>query len=351
MKTTQEIFQEMLNRFAQQTGMELSQGCDLAVRLYAAAEQIYSLYLQSQWVERQCFPQTAQGEYLSLHAQLRGVERKPAVQAQGTLRFYVEQAQDTPRVISAGTVCLTQGLVRFETTQQATLEPDSLYVDVPAQAMEAGSAGNVAAGTICVMSAAPVGISGCTNPQAFSGGTDQEEDEPLRERVLSTYRRLPNGANAAFYEQIALSVEEVAAASVIPRSRGRGTVDVVIATQAGEPGEELLEQVQQLVDERREIAVDAQVRAPETVTVDVAAAIKAAPGYDGVSVRGEVERVLRAAFTGKLLGQGVLRAWLGSLIYGVEGVENYSLTAPEADLTGQADQLPTLGSLQLEAMA
>ena len=55
------------------------------------------------------------------------------------------------------------------------------------------------------MAVAPVGVSQVTNPEAFTGGADVEDDEALRARVLETFRRMPNGANAAFYEQEALS--------------------------------------------------------------------------------------------------------------------------------------------------
>ena len=72
MKTVDEIFGEMLVCFGERTGMEVDQGCDLAVRLYAAAAQIYALYLQADWVARQAFPQTAEGDYLDLHAQRSG---------------------------------------------------------------------------------------------------------------------------------------------------------------------------------------------------------------------------------------------------------------------------------------
>ena len=96
---------------------------------------------------------------------------------------------------------MTAGLVRFATTQAAVLPAGELTVDVPAQALEPGAAGNVSAQTVVSMAVAPMGIASCTNPRAFAGGADGESDGELRERVLDTFRRLPNGANAAFYEQ------------------------------------------------------------------------------------------------------------------------------------------------------
>lgn len=148
MKTVDEIFGEMLVCFGERTGMEVDQGCDLAVRLYAAAAQIYAMYLQADWVARQAFPQTAEGDYLDLHAQLRGLERKQASHAAGTLRFFADQAAETPREIPLGTVCMTAGLVRFETTRAAVLPVGQLQVDVTVriQPAEGSDRETVAAG-------------------------------------------------------------------------------------------------------------------------------------------------------------------------------------------------------------
>ena len=73
MKELEEIYQEMLDCFAQRTGLEAAESCDLAVRFYAVAAQVYALYAQADWVLRQCFPPTAAGRGLGSHAQLRGL--------------------------------------------------------------------------------------------------------------------------------------------------------------------------------------------------------------------------------------------------------------------------------------
>ena len=350
MKTIDEIYREMLACFGEETGLEPREGTDLSARMYALAAQVYALYVQADWVTRQAFPQTAEGEYLDYHAQLRSLERKPALPAQGTVRFTAGEAAQSDRAIPEGTVCMTAGLVRFATTQAAVLPAGELTVDVPVQALEPGTAGNVSAQTVVSMAVAPMGIASCTNPQAFAGGADGEGDEELRARILDTFRRLPNGANAAFYEQGALSFDQVAAATVIPRPRGVGSVDVIVSTLAGTPGEELLEQLQDYFEQRREIAVDVQVKAPTPVTVNVAVQVKAKGGWDKTQVLDQVEETLEGWFDGKLLGQDVLLARLGSLIYGCDGVENYAVSAPAADLAVDAGQLPVLGTLSVEEM-
>ena len=204
-KSIDEIYEEMLSVFGETSGYLPSASCDLAARMYAAAAQIQGLYLQAQWLLDQSFPQTAKGEYLERHAQLRGLSRGIATCAAGVLRFGLSTAVGSDLTIKSGTVCMTASGVRFATTDQAALKSGLLYVDVPAVALEPGKKGNVAAGSVTIMAAMPVGITACTNPAAFSGGDDAEDDEALRRRLLDSYRRLPNGANAAYYEQTALS--------------------------------------------------------------------------------------------------------------------------------------------------
>lgn len=343
--TTDEIYGRMRASFAARSGMEPDDSSDVAVRLYAAAAQLEALSLQADWVKRQCFPQTAEGAWLDYHAAMRGLERKSAARACGTLRFSVTEALAADVTIEAGTVCLNSGLVRFETTAAAVLPAGSLFVDAAARAAEAGLAGNTGANTITVLTAAPVGVAACTNPAAFSGGAAAEDDEALRARVLATYRRLPNGANAAYYEREALNFDGVAAVEVLPRNRGVGTVDVVIAAADGLPSSALLAQVQAHFDRCREIAVDVGVIAPTAVSVAVTAAVTVADGYAAADVLTAVEDAAAGWFSGERLGRDVLRAELISVLFAVEGVANIALTAPQADVTVGSGALAVAGTV------
>lgn len=350
MKTVQEIYQEMLAMFTQETGMALQEGSEMAVRFYALAAQVHGLYLQNQWTLEQCFPQTARGDYLDYHATLRGLYRNTATRAQGTLRFSLTEVQNEALSIPKGSVCMNAGLVRFETTQAATLDKGALFVDVPAQAVELGRGGNVPEGSVRTMALAPLGISSCSNPLPFVGGVEQEEDEVLRSRVLDSFRRMPNGANAAYYEREALSFEGVVAAKALGRSRGRGTVDVVLATATGQPGAELLQKVAAHLEERREIAVDLRVLAPTMVTLDLSVQIKVRAGVDSSEVKKQVQAALSAYFDGRRLGERVLRVQLGQMVYAIPGVDNYNILKPAQDLEVQRGQLPKLGVLTVEVL-
>ena len=350
MKEWTEIYEQMRGTFAQRAGFVPSEGCDSAVRLYALAAELQSLLMQADWVLDQSFPQTAQGMYLDYHAETRGITRGAAEKATGVIRFAAADKVTAACPIEKGTVCMTAEGVRFETTEDATIAVGSQWADVPAQAVEAGAGGNVIAGTVTLLSAMPVGVVQCTNPAAFSGGCDAESDEALRGRVLASYQRLPNGANAAYYEQEAMRYPGVAAAKAVGRARGIGTVNVVIATHAGVPDAALLAAVETDLQKKREIAVDVQVLAPAVETVAVTAALKAAPGYTFAEVKAGAQSALEALFTGELLGKSVTTARLLTLLCGVEGVENVHLTAPAADVAVGSTELPMLGTVTISEL-
>lgn len=350
MKTAEAIYDEMADQFAQETGMELAGAGEMAVRLRALAAQVYGLYLESAWTRKQCFPQTATGEDLDRHAFLRGITRLPASRAAGTLRFSVQTAGTADLPIPQGTVCLTAGLVAFATTQDGVLAAGQTQVDLPAQAVEPGPGGDVPAGTVQTMSVAPVGIAACTNPSSFTGGRAAEGDEALRARVLATYRQLPNGANKAYYAQQALGVEGVTAVTVLPKNRGLGTVDVVITGPAGMPGADLVEQVQAVLEDKREIAVDLQVLEPEEVVVNLVLSVKPKEGLLPGPVLDRVEEAMETWFDGTMLGKSVLLAQIGQRIFQVDGVENYVIEGPASDVEVAEDELPVLGTLSVEEL-
>ena len=347
MKEWTEIYEQMRGTFAQRAGFVPSEGCDSAVRLYALAAELQSLLMQADWVLDQSFPQTAQGTYLDYHAETRALTRLPAAKATGVLRFSAPSAAVTDYEIDAGSVAMTSGGVRFETTEKATLAKGKNYVDVPAIAVEAGANGNAIAGAIHLMSVYPVGITQCENPEAFSGGSDEESDEKLRERVLESYKRLPNGANAAFYEQEAMRFPTVASAKAVGRARGIGTVDVYVSTHAGAPEEKLLGEIAAALQKKREIAVDVAVKAPTERTIPVRAELTAEQGWTMQEITDAATAALQAYFTGERLGEAVYTAKLASILYGVEGVKNCHLLAPEADVSVSATELPVLGAVTL----
>ena len=347
MKTVEEIYGEMKAAISQSAGVTLRDDGDMGLRLYAVAAELYSLWVQADFVERQCFPQTATGSYLDAHAQLRGLSRQGAVCAEGAITFTLGEVWTQDRTIEAGAACTTAAGTAFVTTEAGVIPAGETACTVPAQAVEPGAAGNVPAGSVTVMVLPPVGVASCSNAAAFAGGADAEGDEALRARVLASYKQLPNGANAAYYAALARSVDGVGAVEVLPKKRGVGTVDLVIAGAEGVPAQSLVAAVQALVERSREICVDVLVSAPETETVNVQLKLDVEANADFTAVSQAVEAALEGHFTGALLGRGVLLAEMGNLVYQVPGVKNYAFIQPAADLAPEAGTLPVLGQVAI----
>ena len=197
MRATETIYREMLSAYAKRRGGQLQEDCDLSVRLWAAAAQIQALEAQAEWVLGQSFPQTAAGVYLDRHGAMRGIVRQAPSRATGQLTFRLSNAQTGAVSVETGTVCMTEGTVRFRTTEPGTIPAGEISVTVAAEAVETGSSGNVGTGTVHVLTACPVAVTAVTNEKAFTGGLSEETDEELRQRILDSFQRLPNGANAA----------------------------------------------------------------------------------------------------------------------------------------------------------
>ena len=333
----------MKEELERKTGVSLSGGGDMALRLHAVAAELSSLWAQVEWTKNQSFPQTASGENLDLHAYARGLERTACVAATGIVRFETNEVRSEDIMIASGTVCLNAAGVEFATLSPSTIKAGELFCLAPAAAKTAGKAGNVPANSVIFMSLAPIGVVKCYNPEAFSGGADIEDDESLRGRVLASYANLPNGSNKAYYESEALNTDGVAAVCVLPKARGLGTVDIIIASFSGIPSAALVSAVKSKFEAQREICVDVAVEAPTTVTVPVSVAVAVEDGYTFNSVAAKVKTALEEHFCGSLLGKSVLRAKLGYVIFGIKGVKNYAISLPANDVSILASQLPVAG--------
>ena len=97
--------------------------------------------------------------------------------------------------------------------------------------------------------------------------------------------------------------------------------------------------------------MDVQVLPPEETAVEVRAVITPAAGFSVEEAAVAAEQALRGYFTGELLGKGVKVAQLGDLLYHLEAVENYRMTAPAGDLTGAVGVLPVLSDVVLTGEA
>lgn len=324
-QTYDEILKSMMEKYTALTGITVDENSDIGIRLRVLAGEVYSNAVNTEWLKRQMFVSTSEGEYLELHAGERGLKRREATPSYGEVIFSLTEAHPVDIAIPKGTVVATsRSLLRFETTQSSVLYAGNLSVKVRVKSIGEGSKFNVLKGEISVMVTPPSGIEKVTNESAFSGGCDKENDLSLRRRVLESIAFPSNHTNCAYYKAIAESIDGVGSAAVVPRARGVGTVDVYIAAEGGEASTDTVTKVQEVLESQREVNVDVKVQKARASQVDVYMKIRVKEGYDFNEVRDRAVQNIYDYIASCGTGNEVLKCQLSDVVYYTEGVKSLS---------------------------
>lgn len=191
------------------------------------------------WIARMSVPFTAQDEYLVSWASLKAVNRLAATKAVSPAGQGVAFTGSGGVIPNAYQINRGDGAA-FVTTASGTISAGT--VTVPVIAVDAGALGNTDASTQFQLSTSIAGIDATgTATAAFIGGSDQETDTSLRNRMLLAFAKPPQGGAGSDYVEWALEVPGVTRAWCLPLGNGPGTAivytmfDVTEAAHAGFP--------------------------------------------------------------------------------------------------------------------
>ncbi len=350
MSTYEAIVENMKSDFLEKTGYLPDEASDIGIRIRVLAAQLYNINNHLEWIKRQAFLQTAQGEYLDYHAQLRGLSRKPAVKAIGLVEFSVAEPSTEKIDIPAYTVVSTSGEnpISFETTQYAALEAGKSFVMVPARAIVGGEAGNIAPKQISIISTMTVDGLKATNLGSFTTGTNEEDDETLRKRVINSLKFIVNGTNKEFYASLAKTVNGVESVNVVPKENGTGTVTVYISGKDMEVGNAVLYKVQSVMQAQREVNVDVSVKAANILPCTLELQVKLYEGYILENVQQELYTKIKALVDKLEVGQSLRVVDIEDIMYHTSGIEEFEvLQGPSSGLTAHKSQKIVLEDLYL----
>lgn len=188
------------------------------------------------------FPEWSYGEFLDGHAKARGITRRPAAYANGEITITGAEKTEIP----AGSLFSTAAIndepsVDYETLETVVI-PGSGTVTAAVRCTQAGIIGNATAGAIEIVSSRLTGITGVANTTGIIGGTEEESDESLIERIAEydksqgdSYTGTPSD-----YKRWAKSVAGVGDATVISAQDDSGLVTIILTDSNGDPATELL---------------------------------------------------------------------------------------------------------------
>ena len=326
MDSYDDILRRMKLKYRSLAGFLPSDESDIMLRLKVLAGEIYNMAVANEYVKQQMFAQTASSQYLDSHAQQRGLYRKDAEKAIGVVTFSTEEAAVSDIVIEEGTVVSTaqEEPLQFVTKYAATIKAGSNSAVVQAQAASAGRKYNVRPKTVSVLVTPVAGITKVTNESAFAGGVDKENDEDLRKRVLDSYRDISNSTNEIYYKRLVESLPSVYSSSVLSNARGAGTLDIYMSGKGNTPiGIKDLEKAQELVDENRELNVDAIVFNALPKQVKVTVGIDVEDGYSFEQMKELVTQKITEYVESLGVAKPFLLSDVGDIIYHTVGIRNY----------------------------
>lgn len=348
--TYDDILNEMMEKYAQESGFTPDDASDVAIRMKVLATQIHSSLSTGKWLLSQMFFDTASGEYLDMHAARQGITRNKGTKAVGSLKFTLKYALSYRLTIPKGLVCVCadEPSLRFVVTRDGYINAGDLSISVDAEAEEAGLAGNASAGSINLIIASPAADLSVQNTGTFRYGSDDESDEMLRKRISDACCYPSNGSNSAYYKSVALRVDTVRSVSVIPRVRGRGTVDVYVAETGKTADSETLSAVSSIMAAEREIGVDVAVMAATAKVISPTIKLKLENSSDFQNAKEQTAKIVQDFFNNMSIGETFRYNRLGNrLLEEIEGLIDYSFDSTALNVAVTNKEIPVLGTLTI----
>lgn len=314
------------------------------------------------------FPESSYGTFLREHAKSRGMKVKEATPARGEIT--ITGAVGT--VIQAGSLVSTAAANNEPSVDYKVLRstkiPDSGSVTVAIECTQTGIIGNTQADTVVLVSSGIKGITAVTNEAAITGGTEEESDESLIQRILEHDQSLGDSftGSVADYKRWAMEVPGVGSATVIPAQDDSGLITIIITDSNGEPATgqlctEVYNHIMKPDDpDNRLAAVNAylSVTAPATMAIGIQATVELSDGYTIDSVKTAYMAQLALYLPEALEAKEIKYTKLWAALSASEGVNDFSglqfgiksgdsITYGTSNVAITSNQLPTIAAADL----
>lgn len=204
---------------------DFHEGSEVRTLLEVLSHLAYNILEEQNNTLSNHFINTAEGEYLDLLGANPNVNlpRIQGTTSTGLVKFSIPMTAVEEMIIPADTVVSTDE-VEFVTLEEGVISIGTDYTYVPVECTVEGIDGNISIGAItnCELQDYTV-----INTEAFTGGSDFEEDEEYRTRLLE-YVREDNFGSRGWYENQILSISGVHDITVNPN--GTASIDYYVNT-------------------------------------------------------------------------------------------------------------------------
>jgi uncharacterized phage protein gp47/JayE len=197
------------------------------------------------------FVKTAVDAWLDMLAWAVNVERKGATKAQGKLLFTratPDGVMELEKGIVVQSAAINGNVYQLITLAPATFQQGQLQLEVPVEAIEAGSGFNLAPGYYAILPVPVPGIVQVVNSDGWleSPGADPEPNDQLRLRVRNQFSAVNQWHTDAVYRAMISAFPGVRPDGVYfehGAPRGPGSANAYVLFDAGVPAASYLEQI------------------------------------------------------------------------------------------------------------
>lgn len=249
---------------------------------------------------------------------------KPSNGQETFTRYFANGTAIVPVGTTTATTDLTQSFVVIADAANSAYSPTlngypladgQASVTVSAQALTAGSASNVGAGAISLITSSLLGVDTVTNASAFTDGTDAESDGAVKVRFQNFIASLSRATDAAVDYAIS-QVQGGLTWFIAENVPSVGTFTVTVDDGSGAPPSSLLSAVTAAIDPVRPIGSTFTVRGPTVTVVTVSATITAATGFNKTLMIGPIVDAITAYINKLPIGIPVSFTRIIQVIYG-----------------------------------
>lgn len=302
------------------------------------------------WITEQLFSQTAEREFLVLRAAPYGLSPNPATFATGSATVTGSNGS----VIAINEVLKRADGTRYRVTAQQTVAGGT--ATLPLEALVAGAGGNAAGATVLTFETPIAGVNSTATVTGAGliNGVDEESTDAFRARFALHLQRPPEGGADHDYVAWALEVTGVTRVWVYRHENGLGTVVVRFVRDGDGAGSAILPSagevtaVQTKLDAERPVTAEVTAAAPSALTVNYTlTGLTPNNATTQAAVTASLAELHETyAEAGDGAGRGTLLiSKIRNAIGDADGVTDYVLSSPSANVVPALGQLPILGTV------
>lgn len=290
--------------------------------LAPCANQLAEQYMEIRSNLARSFVQYSDSEYLDMKAKEFGLERKQANKAVATVEFRGLEGT----VIPIGFSVKSKDGLTYKTTETLTIGISGV-IEGNVEAENTGTSYNIAINQITEIPVALVGLISVSNIVEATGGSEIEDDDTLRYRILDKVQNPAASGNANHYKLWAMTNAGVGDAKVHPIWNGPGTVKITIVDTNKYPANaETVKEVYDYIEQERPIGATVTVVPADKRYINVSVTIVTEDGTDVGAIQDKIEESVVSYLKDIAFNTNYVSiAKIGSLILGIDGVIDYDM--------------------------